>query len=490
MALQNNLNLVSEMMDPAISAEQINVAQSPFDPVLDVQGDFRRNTVDQSIDALEQDPITGEIIVAGTTTGEQTADLWNAGVSFSHLLAFGGVYTAAYNYDDTDFAGIDVQRGTNFITDSIFTQQADGFLLTYTMPLLQGFGKEVNKEQVLLARGNLDISREELRRIAIETIQDVEDAYWNVVGVRAALRISMLALERAEDLLELNRKKVEVGTLAPIEITQAEAGVAEKVEQVIQAENTAENAEDLLLELLAVPADSPLWSQTLDLPDRPSYDPPQIDVEEAITEALTSRPELESARLGFRNSELSERAAKKRVRHGLDLAATLRPANGTENEQLVAFPGQLIPDSGSRVDQDTTDWSVGLAYRYPFGNRKAKADYIIAQHRKDKSDLTLQSWEQRVRVEVRTAVRNLESGIKRIEAAQTNVRLQREKLDAEQRKFENGMSTSFEVLTFQNDLADAELKEIQARLDFVKAQTELERAKGTLLNARSLKLGE
>jgi len=102
--------------------------------------------------------------------------------------------------------------------------------------------------------------------------------------------------------------------------------------------------------------------------------------------------------------------------------------------------------------------------------------------------ISLQDIEQTVRVEVRRAVRAVESGIKRVEAAQINVELQREKLDAEQKKFQNGMSTSFEVLTFQNDLADAELGEIRARLDYIKAVAALERSKGTMLESRGLTL--
>jgi outer membrane protein TolC len=477
-ALENNLRLVSEMKNPEISAEQINVAQAPFDPTLGASGDFTRSEVDQTIGAIADNGGDGAV-----TTGEQTADVWNAGLSFTHLLGFGGSYSAEYNIGDIDFAGLDVQRGTNFITDSIYNQRTDGITLTYQMPLLQGFGTEVNKVQVLLAQGNLDISNEELRRRAIETIQDVEDAYWNVVGAQAALRTYRLALERAEDLLELNKKKVEVGTLAPIEITQAEAGVAAQVGAVIQAENLIEDAEDALLALLAIPEDSPLWGQSLELYDRPSFEPVQIDIDAALVEALNTRPEMETARTQLRNSELSERVAKRRVKHG-------SPTNGAESEQLVTFPGQPIADSGSRQDQDTGTWNLGLTYRYPLRNRRAKADYAIARHQKERSDLNVKDWEQAIRIEVRTAVRALDSGIKLVEAERQSVILQQKKLDAEQKKFDNGMSTSFEVLTFQNDLADAELKEIQARLDFVKAKTELERAKGTLLSSRGLKLGE
>ena len=124
----------------------------------------------------------------------------------------------------------------------------------------------------------------------------------------------------------------------------------------------------------------------------------------------------------------------------------------------------------------------------PIGNRQAKASYARAKISTHQAGTELQNLEQTIRVEVRRAARAVESGVKRVQAAKVNTVLQQKKLDAEQKKFENGMSTSFEVLTFQRDLANAELSEVRALLDYVKSLTALEKAKGTLLEARGLSL--
>jgi outer membrane protein TolC len=126
----------------------------------------------------------------------------------------------------------------------------------------------------------------------------------------------------------------------------------------------------------------------------------------------------------------------------------------------------------------------------PIGNRQAKANYAIATLNREKSEVSLQNTEQTIRVDVRTAVRNVASGAKRVAAARSNTVLQKKTLDAEQKKFENGMSTSFEILRIQTDLSNAQLSEIQAILDYNKALADLERAKGTLLEARGLRLDE
>jgi len=481
-ALSNNLDLVSARKDPAIAAQRIEANKAPFDGVISTGAEFNRNEGDDTI----TENITG---ISGPA--ESDTDVLTGDVSFSHLLNYGGSYALTYNLVDVDASGTSIQPSTGFLTSSIFEQQTGGFTLSYDMPLLNGFGKEVNTVDILLARGNLEMSNEDLRLAAIDTLQAVEDAYWNVVAAREAIRISRLALERAEDLLALNRKKVEVGTLAPIEITEAEAGVASQVEAVIVSETTLEDAEDVLLQLMAVPPGSPTWEQSLDLPDRPSFEHVEVDLEGAIATAFESRPELAAARQKLRNDELSERVAKKRSGHGLDLTAAVTP-NQTEDVDRVVqilLPPD-IPGSDTTTESDSTDWRVGLRYTYTLHNRAQKANYAMARLNADKSELALQNTEQAIRIEVRRAARNLDSDHQRIEAAQTNLRLQTEKLDAEQRKFENGMSTSFEVLTFQNDLADAELGLVRAALDYAKAATALEKAKGTLLEARGMSLGE
>ena len=131
-----------------------------------------------------------------------------------------------------------------------------------------------------------------------------------------------------------------------------------------------------------------------------------------------------------------------------------------------------------------------MTYSVPIANRKAKADYAIATINREKREIALQNTEDLIRVDVRTTARAVESGYERVVAGRKNVELQTKKLDAEQKKFDNGMSTSFEVFTFQTDLRNAQLTLIQSLLDYNKALADLERAKGTLLESKGLKLAD
>jgi outer membrane protein TolC len=476
-ALANNLELVSAKKDPLIAEQQIQVAHAPFDAVAGASAGFSQFDSDE----VFTDNISG--VSLPSVPSDRTTPV--ASARLDHLLNYGANYSLVYDYQDPDGTDVRIDSSTGALTSVSTANTAQGFTLEYNQPLLLGLGKEVNMIDLTLARSGLDISREDLRLSAMQTLNGVEDAYWDVLAAREQLRISGLSLDRANDLLELNRKKVEVGTLAPIEITQAEAGVASQEEGVILAETTLENAEDALLRLMAVPDSSPLWDQSLQLTDRPSYEPQDLDLDASIAKGLEHRPEIIVARQQLKDNELSERVARKNTRHQLDLQARISPEAQSDFDQV--FQSQAFT-SNTTTDTSTTDWSLGLLYRYPLRNRQAKANYAIARLTTEKGIAGIQQAEQTIRVDVRTAVRNVDSGVQRVEAARKNVELQQKKLDAEQKKFENGMSTSFEVLTFQNDLANAELAEIRARLDYIKSLAALESATGTLLEARGMQI--
>jgi outer membrane protein TolC len=475
-ALVNNLDLVSARKDPAIAGERISLNESAFDGAVQVEGNYVDTDSEES-GTIDGTPIPFTPLVSDSTN-------WSGSATWLKNLDFGGNYNIGYQHNDVDAASnavVDV-AGVPVLQNSLFLQVVDGYFLNYTMPLLRGFGREVNQINVLLARSGHAIAIEDLRLQAMQTAKQVEDAYWNLLAARAAHAVALESLKLAHDLYELNKKKVEVGTLAPIDITQAEAGVAAREESVILAETTVANAEDELRRLLAIPKGDPMWERPIVPTDRPLFEAGTVDVEAAIATALDRRPEMFTARQQLKDAELSERVARNELKHTLNFQAELGKSSSDDDRAAVTPAGS----SASTTEADDKRWLVGLVYRYPIGNRQGKADYAIARLNREKSEIELQNVEQTVRVDVRTAARNADSGAKRIAAAQANTQLQRKTLEAEQKKFDNGMSTSFEVLRIQTDLSDAQVREIQALLDNAKAVADLERAKGTLLEARGL----
>jgi outer membrane protein TolC len=296
-----------------------------------------------------------------------------------------------------------------------------GFTLSFTIPLFKNFGTEVNKLDILIAESNLAVSQQELADRVNRTLQAVEDAYWNLAAAAKAREVALQSRGLAQELLELNRRKVEVGTLAPIEITQAEAGVAEREEAVIVAETARRDAEDQLRSLMAVPRDDPRWTKPIAAIEPVQFQHEDVNVEQRIDRALSTRPELEAARRSLEARQLSERVAKNQTRPEINIVGGANPGPYGNNYEFTVAPAPLNPpdpflpdtsvpnDFGGRgqslseiPDFDNYQFSLGAQFRYTIHNRAAKANLAVAGLDRQQAELNIANLEQAISVEVRT----------------------------------------------------------------------------------------
>ncbi len=470
-ALENNLNIAVARFDPMRSHELVTAQQALFDPSLvgAAGGSQDESTQHQDIAATE-------------FTFPSSLKLRNYSAGFLDPLITGGSYRFDVTANDSRFLGTQFDF-TSFTTFPITAKQNQvNWKLTYNQPLLRNSGPRANRWQIVTARNNLGTSEAQFRQTVMDTLSAAEKAYWDLNFAIMDLKTKRTSLQLARDFLEQNRIKVRVGTLAPIEITQAEAGVADREEGVILAENAVLTAEDALRQVMNVPKDSPAWSEPIHPSDAPPLNEVVPDMQEATAAAESNRPDLEQARLALKSKETELYYRRNQKRWGLDF---------TGNYGRGGVSGILVDDGYSgAIDHLRTDfqidWSLGLNLSVPIGNRQAISNFTRVEYETSQARFALQRTEQAARVEVRNAVRQVETSLKRVKAGQVNVRLQREKLEAEQKKYENGMSTSFQVLSFQTDLASAESRENQAITDYNTALVELDRVKGTLLDARRI----
>jgi len=465
--LENNLDIVVRSYDPLQGESKVIVSEAFLDPFVSGSASSR---LDESSGF--------SAFVAGRFNSSDRLHVYNLG--FEDPLLTGGRYRIDLNPSHeairsslTDPLGgkTDLGLRTNYRTQ---------YLLTFIQPLLRNFGKAANRSLIIVAHNNLGISESLFRQTVLDTLSATEKAYWDLNFAIMDLKTQQAALKLAQDFLEENRIKVRVGTLAPIEITQAEAGVADREEAVITGENLIRTAEDAMRRIMNVPKDSPVWEK----PIQPSDPPPLVevtpDMDAAVATGEKSRPDLEQARLDLSSQEANLTFRKNQQRWGLDFTGTYgNPGFAATNYH------DSIEDLKQRSQ---TDWSVLLSVNIPLGNRQADANFAAAEYQVVQSRYRLETLEQAARVEVRNAVRSVETNLKRVKAAQVNSRLQREKLAAEQKKFENGMSTSFQVLSFQTDLRTAESRENLAITDYNKSLVELQRVQGTLLEAKNMRM--
>jgi outer membrane protein len=487
-ALDNNLDLAIVKKDPEIAEYNVTFQKAAFDPILGASAahSARRDTTTNTTTVINPPGAP----VSTSEAARTIDDTLSANVN--QRLNFGASYNVSVNGSTAPGNSGEVFIPTFPIRYAFDASRpySWGYGISFTLPLLRGFGRTVNEAALVTAKHSLNISHTDLAGRAELTVQETENAYWDLLAARAAQKVAQQALRLSQDLYDLNKKKVDVGTLAPIEITQAEANVASNVEGTIRTKQAVKNAEDALRRLLAIPENDPLWNKTILPTEAPKSDSTTTDQEAAIQTAYEHRPEIAAAKENIEIAKVNEAAAKNGVKHGLDLKADWN-RNHAESSTTYnySFPAQP-PYSVDTVQRRSPDWAVSLTYSYPFGNRAANSSYAVAKINTEKTQVGLESVLQDVRVDVRRSARAVESGYERVVAGRKNVELQQKKLEAEQKKFENGMSTSFEVFTFQNDLTNAQLSLIQALLDYNKSLADLERAKGTLLEAKGLKLAE
>jgi len=489
--LESNLDIQVQHFNPQISESLIETQEAVFSPILNFTARESENTQPGS------SQLSGGLAV--------TDDSRYASGTYTDFFVIGS------RLDFTVFTNRQTTNNTfSTVNPSYFSQM----LATYTQPFLRNFGVAVNKTGITIAQNNEKISKSQFRQTVMDTLANAEKAYWLLVFTIMDEKSKEASLKLAQDFLDQTRIKVKVGTLPPIEITQAEAQVADQEEGIITGLAAIRAAEDNLRRLMNVPTSSPLWHQPIQPADEPQVLDKIVNEEEAIKTALDKRPELEQARLDLLNRDATVKFNKNQKLYRLDLIAqygasgltgTFLPvtfqtgAPGTpagcvpnpSDPTLCTFdpPDESIATSFTQItDRDFPTWSVELQFGIPLGNKGAQAAYAQSKFQQDQSKLTIQQIEQLVVVEVRNAVRQIEADLKRVKAAQVNTKLQHEKLSAEQKKYENGMSTAFQVLTFQTDLTSASRRENLAIVDYNRDLVELDRVLGILLDTRNVNI--
>lgn len=480
MSLQNNLDIQTARITPRIREQDIYFEEAAFDPNVGGFAEKQDNsTPTQNVFDIDPNDIPSQ----GLEVIQIDETLERYGAGFRDPVRWGGEYSA----------DLFLTRRTSTSANQLLpTTYFAAFVLAYNQSLLRGWGNEVNTTRITIARTNLDISRSDFLGSVQDTLQRTEDAYWELVFARQDLEVNLESLRLAQQLLKLNRIKVQVGTLPPIEITTADAEVASREQNVIVADNAVRNAEDTLRLVINMPKTDDRWARAIVPLDTPSYVERTVDLPREMEQAIQERPDLQAARLQIDSNQTLLQFDRKQMRWDLNGYARyqLSGLSGDIEDPIQLFPPPALPipvqdqdfvDALDFIpDRDFPSWTLGVTLSVPLGNNAAQASYVRSRLGVEQAESNYQARKLTAEVEVRTAARAIDTGRKRIQAAEKNVELQKKKVEAEQKKFENGMSTSFQVLEFQEDLTTALGQMNRALVDYRKSLTAMERAKGTL----------
>ncbi len=459
LALKNNLDIVIAAYNPKINAESIVIEKAAFDPTFSLTLDANRTVTP-----------TATVLAAGAGVPVSRIENQDVNGSLTQRLPIGGSYTLSLTNN---------RQGTNSTFAQINPSYRTFLTLSITQDLLKNFGVDVNTAPIRIARNNQSISVAQLRLQANQVITNVHTAYWNLVFAIENLEVQKRSLRLARELEELNKARVRAGVAAPVEVTQAEAQAAAQLQNVILAEKAIKDAEDQLKLIINIPDGGRIWARSIIPADTPPFDVVRVETEASIQEALEKRPEYAEAKLTLQSNDLNLRVARNQLLPSLQLQGSVG---------LNGLNDSLGSDYGRLTSGDFTSWSAALVLQYPLGNRSARSGFVQAKLSYDQSTTSLLNLKRQIVSQVREAVRRIEADIRRVEATRAARVLAEEQLRVEQKRLEAGVTTTFNVLSFQRDLAAAQASEIQAITTYNQDLANLEFVKGTVLEKNRLEL--
>lgn len=418
--------------------------------------------------------------------------------------------TANFNYVQGLPSGTNIGVGftnSRITSNNPFTivspNLSSGFKFQLTQHLLQGFGFLPNDRLIRITKNNREITDVAFRLQILTTVDQIENLYWNLVYAYENVRVQQEALAFAQKTLSDNQKQVQIGSLAPIEVVRAQNTVAADQQNLVQAQTNLDLQELLMKNALSRTLQDPQLANAEVIPTTTMALPQQEPVtptEDLVNQALQHRAELVESRIDLKNRDISSKALKNALLPTLDVFAYYggSGAGGDQNPAATcgapgALPAPLCNSAGSfnstsygttlnkLVNSTAPDKGAGFTLNIPIRNRQAQALQIRSELEYRQAQMRLQQIENQIRIEVRNAQFSVTQNRAAVQAAQAAVALAKQSLDAEQKKFNLGASTSTLVLQNQSALATAESNQVSAEAAYEKAEIELDRATGLLL---------
>ena len=465
LALAQNLDIAVERLTPQATDFQLAGLRNNYRPLASSTMGMRSQV----------NPPTNQLNGGQRVTNETAT--YNFGVT-QEVPWGGGTFALTFN-------------NNRLATSNLFANYNPTFTstltATYVQPLLRDFGIDTIRQQIAVAQINRDIGAETLRATIAQTIANVRNAYWELAYARAAVDVAQRSLELAQKLVEDNQARVEVGTLAPLDVVQAEAEAANRRHTVAQVEATLATAQLTLKRLLVTGTSDPIWTQELRATDVPQLDAPPLDIEGAVRTALERRTDLATARKNLDSNDVTLRFWRNQTRPAVDLQVVygaqgvggtqfIREGTGLGSIVTGTNPGGYNDALSLLRARDFPTWNAAVTVSYPIGGTNADGQYARTRVLRTQQSTRLRALELQVATEVTNAALQVQANVRRVEAARAARAFAERRLDAEQSKFEVGLSTNFFVVQAQRDLADAQNVELRALTDLQRALVTFERA--------------
>ena len=424
-------------------------------------------------------------------------------------------YTQGFQWGSNVYVAFNNSRITSNSPYNILSPSvSSGFQFRWTQHLLQGFGMPANDRFIRIAKNNRELSDVAFRLQTITTVDQIENLYWNLVYAYENVKVQQENLAFAQKTLSDTKKQVEIGTLAPIEVVRAQSTVASDQQTLTLALTDLQLEQLLMKNALSRTLVDPALADAEVIPTSTMEVPaqePVVPTEDLVNAALSHRPDLAELRITLTNTDISNKAIRNALLPTVDLFAyyggnglggnvspyfVCSPANYQKNPefcdgQFESFPNISYGNALNQLVNSTApDKGAGITVNIPLRNRAAQATQVRSEFEYRQSQLRLQQLENQVRIEVRNAQFGVQQNRASVDSAQAAVDLARQSLDAEQKKYVLGASTSTAVLQYKSGLTAAEVTLVSAKAAYEKAQLELDRATGLLLDHANIEIAD
>ena len=447
-SLKYNLDIEVESYNPKIKEVDVTIAHSAFDPVLSASFSYGKSE--------------------SVSTSIYSSDSTTTSASFKSQLAkkniLGGniafVYQVSYSNQDSS---VSVTR-----FNPVWTH---GFSLQVTQPLLKGLGIDYNRSSIELAKIAVNNSYYTYYNKVLSVIKSVQDAYWDLVNARKNYELQYKSLELAENLYNITQERIKVGSLAAAEILNTERNVATKQDSLVVAEQNVYAAEDKLKQLIR-PLDISYYKDVRLLPtQRPVFKEIRVNFQKSLVYALRNRADIQQSKLGLQSASITIMQRKNQLLPSLDFTASLGYSGIGDGSSDAWDPAK---------DLEHPEWSVGLSLEVPLGNRSAKGYYKKALLQRKQLVVQHRNLESAVILEIRQAIRDLTTAIRRVKTARKTRELAEKQLLNEENKFRAGLIALYQVQDTEENLTEARISEANALISYQKAIVALDKAKGAL----------
>ena len=482
LGLKNNLNIAFQSYNPQIAATQIMRAESEYDTLL--KSDFSKTRSRQQ---------SGNTLSGGSAT-EVYQEKYDFNTAVQKKFTPGTAAELKLNNQ---------QYKTDLSFQGLVPQYKSELILALTQPLLKDFGIDIGTSLIRIANLNQQMSVEQFREAVQDTLYRIELFYWNLYFQNEDLKSKEISLKLAEDLRREIKIKIDAGTLAPIEIYQAEQNVAARQEEVIVSKRRVKDAEDFLKASLNLYEKDQYWNVSIVPLDKPNLTVVNPNTDECIKVALEKRPDFIRTKLDLKKSNIEVKYTKNKTLPRIDLVGSIgtsgiagRPSSssGLFGPVLGALLGnKKNPYSGHWDDVydylgsgNYYNYLIGLKLEIPLENKLAKSDYAQAKIQQSQAVTEIKLKEVTIINEVRDAVREVETNIQRLATARAILKFSQETLAAEKKKYDVGMSTERNVLDFQDRLQKAMSNMALTESDYSRSLTNLLKVQGILVEEKGL----